>query len=125
MKKVWSWIVAAAKATWKWFRENPIALAAALGTALGAFLVYKSSRNRIRRLEDAVEVEANRKRIAAATATAKTLEKQAAEKEPEIRRLEAEVARAKRRVVEINEESEDVYTMSDDEVARRFSEAGF
>ena len=120
----WNWTKGAAHSIAEWFQKNPGALFALLGAAVGAFFVYRSSKNRIAALEDALEVEANRRKVAKLEAQAETLEKQAEAKEPEVKRLKAEIATSKRKVAEI-EAGEKLEGLTDEEIAERFTNAGF
>lgn len=118
---VWIWSKIRAAAVWLW--ENPVALAGLAGTALGAWLMWKSKKNQIATLEDAATVQALRGKIAKDEARAELLEKQAESKEPEAERLKVEIAESKRRVLEIHQ-GEKLETLSDDEIAKKFSESG-
>jgi len=109
---------------WLWLKKNPLALVAALSSALGAFLVYRSTKNKVASLEDALEVEAGRRRIAGREAEAKLLRRQAEEKEPEIQKAEKKIAESKRRVMEI-EQGQPLEDKSDAEIAKAFTDAGF
>jgi len=119
MKVIWGW----ARAVWKWLLDNPIALAASIGGVVGAYLMWKSQTNKIARLEDAAEVQAHRARIAAAETRAEMLVGQAEVMEPEVNRLKAEIAKSKRRVVELHD-GVDITEMSDEDIARRFADSG-
>ena len=120
----WEWTKGTASSVVAWFRDNPGALFALLGAAVGAFLVYRSNKNRIAELEDALEVEANRRKVSKLEATASTLEKSAEAKEPEIKKLKGSIAKSKRKVAEI-EAGGPLDELTDDEIAERFSNAGF
>lgn len=107
----------------KWLWENPIALGLMIGGVIGAWFVWKSKKNQIASLEDAVAVEATRRKIAKSEARAELLEKSAAAREPEVQALKEEIATSKRRVLELRMGS-DLSELSDAEVARIFTESG-
>lgn len=113
----------ALKRAWQWLLDNPVALAGLIGTAVGAFFMWKSQQNKIKTLADAVEVQAQRKRIVAAEARAKVLEEQADAREPEVTELRQEIQESQKRVVELHD-GVDVTEMSDEEIARRFADSG-
>lgn len=124
MKLAFVWLWAKLKAFGAWLVDHPVALAGALGAALGAFLVYRSNKNRVRTLEDALEVEAARRRIAGNEAKTKVLLESADAKGAEVVQLKREIADSKRRAVEI-EAGESTKGKSDDEIAAMFTKAGF
>jgi hypothetical protein len=109
-----------AKKIWAWVLENPWALLVAIAGVFGAFLIYKRKDNKIANLEDAVVVQATKRKIAAVEAKAEVLKKQADEQAPKVQELDKLVAESKRRVMEIHEERK-LEDMSDEEVARLFS----
>lgn len=120
LRTIWGCI----KTSGVWLWRNPLVLVGMIGAAIGAWWVYQSSRNKIADLEDALEVQAIRKRVAKKEARAELLQKQADEVEPEVEQLKKEVADSKRRVMQI-EKQEDLEGMDDDEIANAFTEAGF
>lgn len=120
LSNIWSWIKSAAK----WIWSKPIILASIIGAIVGGFFIYKSSKNKIDSLKDAVEVQKAKSKIAKNTAKVESLEKRADEKAKKAKELKNEIAASKRRVVEINEQKS-VEGMNDDEVAKLFSDSGF
>lgn len=110
-------------AVWSWLKENPLALAAMLGAVLGAWFMWKSTKNKVKSLEEAVEVQANKRKIAAKEAEARFLEEKADAAEPRVEILKTEIAASKRRVIELANEPS-VEDMDDDEVAELFSNSG-
>ena len=117
---LWGYIKAAG--IWLW--KNPIVLVGMLGAAVGAWLVYVSSRNKVEELEDALEVQAIRKRVVKQEARAELMKEQAEAVEPKVKQLKKKVAESKRRVMQI-ERQEDLEGMNDDEIAEAFNAAGF
>ena len=111
------------KAGLRWLRDNPVALAAMVGSVLGAWFMWKRSSNKIASLEDAVQVQAARVKIAKHTAKAEVLEASAEDTEEEVQVLKAEIAKSKKRVAEIHE-GESMEGKTDDEIAALFSDAG-
>ena len=122
--KALAWLWSGIRAIGLWLWRNPLVLVGMLGAAVGAWWMYQSSRNKIGDLEDALEVQAIRKRVAKKEARAELLQEQADEVEPEVEKLKQEVADSKRRVMQI-EKQEDLEGMDDDEIASAFTEAGF
>lgn len=118
--KIGSWIKAAVK--WLWSR--PVVLASIIGAIVGGLFIYRSNKNKIDSLKDAVEVHKAKSKIAKNTAKVESLEKRADEKAKKAKELKNEIAASKRRVVEINEQKS-VEGMNDDEVAKLFSDSGF
>ncbi len=118
--KVLNWIWSALKKAGRWLLDNPIAIAGAVGAAVGAWFMWKSNQNKIASLEDAAAVAALKRKIAADEAKAEILEKKADAAEPEVTALKNEIAASKRRVVEIHE-GEKLENKSDEEIADIFS----
>lgn len=118
------WVWSGFKSAGLWLWKNPLVLVGMIGAAVGAWWVYQSSRNKIGELEDALEVQAIRTRVAKKEARAELLQKQADEVEPEVEKLKKEVADSKRRVMQI-EKQEALEGMDDNEIADAFTEAGF
>ena len=117
------WIWAALKRAGAWLRDNPIALAASIGSIVGAYFMWKSRKNKIDSLEDALAVQATKTKIAKAEAKAEQLEASAAAREPEIVALEREIIESKKRVLEIHEKSS-LKDKTDSEIADMFSKSG-
>lgn len=111
------------KAGFRWLRDNPVALAAMVGSVLGAWFMWKRSTNKIASLEDAVQVQAAKVAIAKHTARAEVLEASAEDTEIEVKVLKTEIAKSKKRVAEIHE-GESMEGKSDDEIAALFTDAG-
>lgn len=118
--KVWGWI----KAVGKWLWSHPVAIASMVGVFVGAIFVYRSQKNKIASLKDAVEVQKARALISKNTAKAEALEQRAAERDEKVEGLKKEIAESKRRVVEIHEQKP-IGELNDDKVAEMFSDAGF
>jgi len=112
------------KAAGAWLRDNPWALLVALGSVFVAYLVFKSQKNKIDNLKDAVAVQAIKGKIAADDRQAKLLTDAAEAKESEVRALDRRILASKRRVVEIHEGGENLGEKSDDEIAALFSDSG-
>ena len=108
---------------WNWLKENPLALAGMVGAVVGAWFMWKSTKNRVKTLEEAVEVQANKRKIAAKEAEARALEEKADAAEPRVKALKTEIAASKRRVIELANEPS-VEGMDDEEVAELFSRSG-
>jgi hypothetical protein len=119
----WRWLTTKTKAVWRWLLDNPVALASAIGGLVGAYLMWKSRQNRVSELEDAILVQASRTKIAKAEATAELLEKQSDGLEPRVVELKKQIVESKRRVLEIHDGAS-VQELSDEDIAKRFSEAG-
>jgi hypothetical protein len=117
------WIWTALKRAWGWLLDNPVALAALAGGIVGAWFMWKRSTNKIASLEDAVAIGATKRKIAKHEARAEVLERAADAKEPEVVELKKNIAESKRRVLEINE-GKRLERLTDDEVAKLFSESG-
>jgi len=115
-----SWIKSAAK----WIWSKPVILASIIGAIVGGFFIYKSNKNKIDSLKDAVEVHKAKSKIAKNTAKVESLEARANEKAKKAVELKKEIAASKRRVVEISEKK-NVEGMNDNEVAKLFSDSGF
>ena len=112
------------KRLWQWIKDHPWAILVALGSVLGALLLWKSAGNAVGSLDDAVQVRAAAREIAAKEARAATLEGQADAKAEDVEALRREVAASKRRVMEIHN-AEPLDDKSDADVADLFSAAGF
>lgn len=117
--KAWGLLKAGAK----WLLETPVALAALAGVVFGAFFMWRSSKNKINRLEDAVAVKATLNKVAKDEARAQALKESADAKDEEVKALEGSIAASKRRVAEIHEEKR-LEDKSDEEVARIFADSG-
>lgn len=117
------WVWGRVVALGRWLKENPLALASMLGAVVGAFFMWKSNKNKIASLEEAVEVQAHKRKIAVKTTEAKMLEERADSREPEVKELKKEIAKSKRRVVELSE-AKDLGEKSDEEVADLFTNSG-
>ena len=85
--------------------------------------MWKSARNAVGSLDDAVQVRAAARQIAAKEARAAALDEQADGKSEQVKALRREVAASKRRVMEIHD-AEPLDDKSDDEVADLFTRAG-
>ena len=107
-----------------WLKEHPWAIVVALASILGALLLWKSTGNAVGSLDDAIQVRAAAREIAAKEARAATLEEQADAKGENVTALRREVAASKRRVMEIHN-AEPLDDKNDDEVAALFTDAGF
>ncbi len=117
--KVWGWIKAGARWLWK----TPLALGALLGIVFGAFFMWRSSKNKIKSLKDAVAVEGMMNKVAKDEARAEVLKASADVKDEEVKVLEGSIAASKRRIAEIHED-ESLEDKSDEEIARIFSDSG-
>jgi hypothetical protein len=120
----WASIVAASKRAWDWLLKHPIAIASALAAAAGAYLVWRSNKNKIATLEDAVAVQGTKTKIAKKETEAKILAERGELELTKAIELETEIAESKRRVVEINE-GKKLEDKSDDEIAELFNKSGF
>ncbi len=109
---------------WQWIKDHPWAILVALGSVLGAVVLWKLGRNDIGTLDDAVQVRAAVREIAAKKARAAALEEQADAKAEDITALRREIRASRRRVMEIHD-AEPLDGKSDDEVAALFTLAGF
>jgi len=117
--KLWSYL----KAAWRWVLDNPVAVAATLGAVLGAWFMWKSKRNQVSSLEDALEVQTTLRKVAKDEAKAKLLVQQAEAAEPEVEALKERIKANKVKVAEIRA-GESMEGKDDDEVARMLSDAG-
>lgn len=111
------------RAIWKWLKDNPWAIIAALLSVGAAYLLFKRKDNQIADLKDAVAVVNTRKVIAVNEAKADAIKASADAKEDDIKKLDKEIAASKRRVMEIHN-GESLEGKDDDEVATLFSAAG-
>ncbi len=110
------------KRFWQWIKDHPWAILVALGSILGALLLWKSAGNAVGSLDDAIQIRAATREIAAKEARATALEEQADAKGSDVTALRREVTASKRRVMEIHY-AEPLDDKSDDEVAVLFSAA--
>lgn len=117
----WLWNKLKAAASWLWSR--PVVLVAGAGALIGAWLMWRSNKNKIATLEDARQVQELKAKIARDEARADLLEKQAEAREPEVKALKAEITASKRRVLEIHE-GQTTEDMSDEDVADLFTRTG-
>jgi|SRR5690606_1683609 len=120
MLSIWNWLKGAA--VWLW--ERPVALAATIGSILGAFFMWRSKRNQVASLKDALEAKKFEKEIARHEATVELLKKQAGALDPRIEQLKKEINSSKKRVVEIRE-GRRLDDATDEEIAKLFSDSGF
>lgn len=95
----------------------PVAL---VGVFLGARAIIRSQNNRIANLKDALTVEQERRKIAAAEERVKMKTEQAISKGLEVDAAVAKAREGKRRVVAI-ESNAPTEHMNDEEIARQFS----
>lgn len=109
---------------WKWVKDHPWALLVAFASVLGALALWKSSGNKVASLNDAIQVRAAAREIAAKEGRADLLAEQADARGSDVSALHREVAASKRRVMEIHA-AEPLDGRSDAEVAALFTEAGF
>jgi len=117
--RIWKWL----KAAWAWILDNPVAVAATLGAVLGAYLMWKSKKNQVASLEDAVEVQTTLRKVAKDEARAKLLAEQAEAADPEIKAVEERIQSHKRKIAEIRT-GESLEGKPDEEVARILSDSG-
>ncbi len=112
------------RVAWGWLRKNPVALASAISAAIGAWLVFRSRTRRVDSLESALEIKAHTRKIAQHETKAAVLMSAAEHRSREIRALRVEIARGKRRVVEIHNERP-IPELSDVDVAAAFTRLGY
>ena len=117
--RIWSWL----KAAWRWLLDNPIAVAATLGAVIGAYLMWKSKKNQVASLEDAVEVQTTLRRVAKDEARAKLFVEQADAVQPEAEAVQYRIRVHKRKIAEIRT-GETMEGKSDEEIARVLTGAG-
>lgn len=117
---IWGWVKKAAN--WLWSR--PAIIAGIVGALIGGFLIYKSTKNKVDNLKDAVEIQKSKTLVAKNTAKVEMLMESADKKAKQAEQLEKEIKNSKRRVVEISE-NQNVEGMTDDEIAKLFSNSGF
>lgn len=112
---------------WKWIQDNPIAfivtLCSALSAALGAFLVWRSSRNKIATLEDALEAQAHRRRVVIAEAKAEVVTDVVEDLEADRIEVQKTISESRRRVVELERQTK-TDDLSDADIARLFFNSG-
>lgn len=108
---------------WTWLKANPGALLVALGTAIGAFVIYKSKDNTVTDIHDAIGVGAVLGKMKADAKRAEEIKAGAAAKEAELSQLEEKIKDSKRRVVEISE-GKPLKELTDDEIAKKFTDSG-
>lgn len=120
LKAIWIWL----KRAIAWISKHPVAIVSAIASGVGAYFIWRSSRNRIRSLEEAVEVQGAKAKIAKKESEARYLAKSGADHSVAAASINAEISRSKRRVVELNE-GEPLEGKTDDEIARMFDKAGF
>lgn len=116
---IWLWI----KKAGAWLWSHPAAIVAAVSAFIGAFLMYRSDKNKVASMKDALIVQKAKTDIAAATAQAELLEKQAGASEPRVQELKQQITESQRKVVEITE-GPHTKGMSDEEVADLFGRSG-
>jgi hypothetical protein len=105
---------------WNWIKKYagwPFAL---VGIFLGARAIIRSQSNRISGLKDALTVEQERRKIAAAEERVKLKTEQAISKGLEVDAAVVKMREAKRRVVEI-ESKKPTENMTDEQIAQEFS----
>lgn len=117
---LWGWI----KRLGRWIRDNPIALAGVIGAAIGGFLMWKRYKGKVATLEDAVAIQATKRKIAKHETRAKMLEASADAREPEATALKKQIAESKRRVVEIQHGPAATASMNDEQIAKLFTDSG-
>lgn len=106
-----------------WLWSHPAALVGAIGAFIGAFLMWRSDRNKVATLKDALTVQKAKNDIAKAEAQAELLEGQAGAAEPRVQELKKQIAESQRKVVVIAE-GPHTKDLSDEEVADLFSRTG-
>lgn len=112
------------KKAWAWLKDNIWAPIVAVLAVFGAWLLWKNRTNAIASLDNAVEVRAAVRDIAAKEARAKVLEEQSDASGEEVAALRRQIAASKRRVMEIHN-AEPLDDKSDADVAALFTDAGF
>jgi len=118
--RAWKWI----KKAGKWLKDNPWAIIVALGSVLGAVLLWKSTSNSIGTLDDAVQVRAAAREIARKEARAQALAERADVDGKEVQAIRQEIIASKKRVLEIHN-AEPLEGKTDEEIAAAFTAAGF
>lgn len=117
-------IILKLKQAYDWCAKHPKAVIAFVSLALGAYLMWRFNRGKMTSIGDAVEVRRATKEIAIKQGRATELYMQGQAAGEESKKLEAEIAESKRRVVEIHQ-GEPMEGKTDDEIARAFTAAGF
>lgn len=112
------------KRVWTWIKDHTWGVLAAFAGVLLAVFMWKSGRNQIGSLNDAVQVRAAVREIAAKEARAQALEEQSDTKGEEVNALRREIAASKRRVMEIHN-AQPLDDLDDSEIATLFSASGF
>ena len=112
------------KRAWSWIKDHTWGILAAFGGVFLALLAWKAASNKIGSLNDAVQVRAAIREIAAKSARADALEEQADAKGEDVTALRREIAASKRRVMEIHDATP-LDDLDDSEVAALFSASGF
>lgn len=107
-----------------WIKDHTWGILAAFGGVILAVFMWKASGNKVGSLNDAIQVRAAAKEIAAKEARARLLEEQADAKAEDVAALRREIAASKRRVMEIHD-AEPLDDLDDSEVAALFSSSGF
>ena len=111
------------KAAWGWLLDNPIAVAATLGAVLGAYLMWKSKKNQVASLEDAVEVQTTLRKVAKDEARAALLAEQAEATRPEAEVVDERIRMGRRKIAEIRT-GETMEGKTDEEIARILTDSG-
>jgi hypothetical protein len=115
------WLKIKAAGAWLW--SHPAAIAAFVGSLLGAYFMWKSDKNKIASFQDALTVQKAKTDIARKTAQAEDLEAKAGAIDPKVAELKAQIADSKRAVVTITDGPK-TKDMSDEEVADLFGRSG-
>lgn len=119
----WQSIVTAIKAVAKWLWAHPAAIAAAIGTLVGAVFMVRSKKNQIGHLSDALEVQKIKNLVVRDEAKVEMLSARADEHAEEVAQLHNQIVASKRRAAELAHATS-LEGKSDDEVAKLFSDAG-
>lgn len=115
-----TWGVIKAVAQWLW--SHPIAIASMIGTIVGGFIIYRSNKNQISNLKDAIEVQKAKNSIASNAAKVQQLEKNASANADRVKSLKKEISNSQKKVVEIHKQ-ENLEDMNDEDIAKLFSDS--
>jgi len=108
------------KRAWAWIKDHTIVLLAALISGFSAWLIYRSQRNKIETLEEALALQSIKMAAKAGERAAVLLEASSDSKEKAVSDLKKEISDSKRRALKV--EVPNIESKSDDEVAKIFSD---
>jgi hypothetical protein len=106
---------------WAWLRRNAVLLLGGVALLLGAYLLWRRSRDEIASLTDALKVERTRREIAVLQEQRRALVEQDEAAEEQVEAIDALLAENRRAAVEA---AKRVEGLTDDEVEQEFARLG-